>query len=83
MAMGTVELHKLDNIMHRDLKASNVLIVCENTSERWIFDLLNSIWFECDVADFESSTGVQRIFDVTLDAFTKKSHVYSCAITWS
>ena len=40
MAMGMVELHKVDNIMHRDLNASSMLIVREDTSEHWIFDVL-------------------------------------------
>ena len=59
MAMGMVELHKVDNIMHRVLNASSMLIVREDILVSIGYLMYsNSIWFECDVADFESSTGV-------------------------
>ena len=64
-----------------------MLIVPENTIKHWVFVLLHSIWFDCDVADLKAQLScfreLKRNFNVTLDAFTKKSHVYSGAMTCS
>lgn len=82
IAMGMKGLHH-DGIIHRDLKASNVLL-----------DALNEDWF-VHVADFESSIGVVgtrfwRAPEILLalrnrvvvpTTFTEKTDVYSYAMT--
>jgi hypothetical protein len=90
VATGMQQLHKCD-IVHRDLKASNVL-VRSNSSKA--FDPMN-VAFVCDVADFECSVGVVgtgywrapevlqgvRDHNIKPRLFTKKVDVYSYAMT--
>jgi hypothetical protein len=92
VARGMGELHK-HNIVHRDLKASNVLInSLHQTVEE--FDP-GQDRFDCEVADFECSVGVVgtgywrapeilhalQIHDVKPHLFGEKSDVYSFAMT--
>ncbi|KAG0581334.1 hypothetical protein KC19_4G243400 [Ceratodon purpureus] len=94
IAEGMKALHQ-DNITHRDLKASNVLILKHNLPKNSNDGLLDES-FSCVVADFETSVGVLgtrfwRAPEVLLcvknkehvkpDLHTRASDVYSYAMT--
>lgn len=93
IALGMKELHKSD-ILHRDLKASNILIGSSDNSME-LTDKKGLYRFHCYIADFESSndcqgTGYWRAPEVLLavrkrgsnqEIWTKKVDVYSYAMT--
>ncbi|KAG0620832.1 hypothetical protein M758_4G247900 [Ceratodon purpureus] len=93
IAEGMKALHQ-DNITHKDLKASNVLILKHNLPKNSNDGLLDES-FSCVVADFETSVGVlgTRFWrapevllcvknkDVKPDLHTCASDVYSYAMT--
>lgn len=99
IAQGMKQLHQ-EGILHRDLKASNVLLGCAKKSAcdwkmvKGIRTFCNED-FQCCIADFESSVGVQgtafwrapevlralRNGDSNPDIWTKKVDVYSYAMT--
>lgn len=95
IARGMQALHD-DNIVHRDLKASNVLF--DATAHRdggGANEDENVAKIVCMVADFECTIGVVgtgfwrapevlvalKFYTLTLDTFTKKTDVYSYGMT--
>ncbi|KAG0624607.1 hypothetical protein M758_3G260400 [Ceratodon purpureus] len=96
IAKGMRDLH-ISNIVHGDLKASNVLVEMIERSKSEMEKIRNKDvdTFYCRVADFESSKGVLgtgfwrapeiligvKNRCVTPDLFTKASDVYSYAMT--
>lgn len=94
IAKGMQVLHSKD-LLHRDLKASNVLI--QEPSRHRAFNPILDTGFHCKLADFECSIGVvgtrfwrapeillalkNRTVDVTPELFTKGVDVYSYAMT--
>lgn len=96
IARGMQALHD-DNIVHRDLKASNVLF--DATAHRngggGCNEDENVAKIVCMVADFECTVGLigtgfwrapeilfaRKFYTLTLDTFTKKTDVYSYGMT--
>jgi serine/threonine protein kinase len=97
IATGMQKLHQL-NILHRDLKASNVLIAFEGPADDALMrgDDDMAYFMRCLVADFECSvcvqgTGFWRAPEIlqavkngtlTSNTFTKMADVYSYAMTY-
>ena len=94
IAQGMRSLHK-DNIVHRDLKASNVLIGPYGHDSIDDFDPTSNEHFYLKITDFESSVGVVgtgfwrapeilrglKKRDIPPSLFTEKSDIYSYAMT--
>jgi serine/threonine protein kinase len=97
IATGMLNLHQHE-ILHRDLKASNVLIEFRGATDNALMlgDADNAYFMKCHVADFECSVGVVgtgfwrapeiilalQNRNITTNTFTKMADVYSYAMTY-